>query len=110
MAMGAESIVWSIKPLFSADRWDIKDESKLADWIHEKGYLWGDEWIYAARELIQDNGLDIGAREFFAKGARQAGFLDKNYWKPETDMEIILRVFPEFLDSELYNQIYGVSK
>ena len=98
-------IIWKIKPMFQPELWNIRDEKRLAEHIAVNNDLWGDEWVYAARELIQEKELTITAREFFNRGARQASFLDAGYWKEESVIDTILRVSPEFLFSDLYTEL-----
>ena len=98
-------IIWKIKPMFQPELWNIQDEKRLAEHIAVNSDLWGDEWVYAARELIQEKSLQMTSREFFNRGAKQASFLDAGYWKGESVIDTILRVSPEFLFSDLYTEL-----
>ena len=98
-------IIWKIKPMFQPELWNIKDEKRLAEHIAVNNDLWGDEWVYAARELIEEKEIKMTAREFFNRGAKQASFLDAGYWKGESAIDTILRVSPEFLFSDLYTEL-----
>ena len=98
-------IIWKIKPMFQPELWNIQNERRLAEHIAVNSDLWGDEWVYAARELIEEKSLQMTAREFFNRGAKQASFLDASYWKGESAIDTILRVSPEFLFSDLYTEL-----
>jgi hypothetical protein len=98
-------VIWKIKPMFQPELWNIKDEKRLAEHIAANNDLWGDEWVYAARELIEEKALPMTAREFFNRGAKQASFLDADWWKPKTAIETILKINPEFLFSDFYTEL-----
>ena len=98
-------IIWKIKTMFQPELWNIKDERRLAEHIAVNSDLCGDEWIYAARDLISNLNLKMTAREFFFRGHKQSSIFDTSDSKPRSAMESILMIYPDFFESELVRDV-----
>ena len=98
-------IIWKIKPMFQPELWNIQDEKRLAVWMSSHESVFGDEWIYAARDLISNLNLKMTAREFFFRGHKQSSIFDTSDSKPRSAMESILMIYPDFFESELVRDV-----
>ena len=98
-------IIWKIKPMFQPELWNIQDERRLAVWMSSHESVFGDEWIYAARDLISNLNLKMTAREFFFRGHKQSSIFDTSDSKPRSVMESILMIYPDFFESELARDV-----
>lgn len=99
------NIIYPIQQMFKIEDWDIKDVDALAVWMSSHESVFGDEWIYAARDLISNLNLKMTAREFFFRGHKQSSIFDTSDSKPRSAMESILMIYPDFFESELVRDV-----